>query len=235
MVGALSFACAGTAHGAAPAQKVSAIQAHQTHFFIGDTVLTASLTGMRLESVGRFGFVLVSRAPQWNVYVFRNDDKTYFGAPLKTFLESGLFSGFLFNLKDHEVMHKKPAFDVEVAGIAAKRAGTLRRHLDYLPLQNIAAPQVEEIIYATYKLPTNHGLPLAFLDVGHDTDWVSGADTRGKREVGLSTSKAARIFVSSDIFDVPAGYRKAKSFREVVSGQSSRDESKDFQDMFEIK
>ena len=78
---------------------MKALQLKQSHYFFGNVEITATKTAIRMEDTGSWKFVLVSKAPDWQVTVFRNDDKLYFTCPLKTFLDGGMVSQMLVGKK----------------------------------------------------------------------------------------------------------------------------------------
>jgi hypothetical protein len=58
----------------------------------------------------------------------------------------------------------------------------------------VASPSIEKILYATYKLPTNGGIPLAFTGTHGTADFITGMKNKGSREINLDTSKIERVY-----------------------------------------
>jgi hypothetical protein len=215
--------------------KVKAIQLKQTHYFFGNLNVIASKQGLRLESTGSWKFVLVAKAPDWKVTVFRNDDKIYYTSTLKKFLEGGLVSQMLFGRKAIDFQGSPGSSKLVIAGVHSKCLSTRWALCEYLPAQSLVAPQVESILYESLRMPTNGGIALRWVQSKEGKDWLTGLDQGGAQQIGLSTQSATQTLVSDNIFDAPSGYNLAKSQREVLISKASRDSSDDAKDLFEIK
>ena len=216
------------------ANQIPAIQMKQSHYFLGDHLVTAAKDAVRIENTGRFKFIVVARAPDWRINIFRNDDKTYFSESLKEFEETGLVSDFLVTRRDRYLDPRDfRSTPIKFLGAPAMRVTGRRRALKFMPLEKGAAQQVEQVIHSAYKLPTDGGLPLEETDTIDHPDFISGAGNKGRRETELSTSSINQVTVAADIFALPKNYVKAKSVREVVAGSDVRKESVDAQDLFD--
>jgi len=189
---------------------------------------------VRIENTGRFKYVVVSKAPAWQVYVFRNDDKTYFSETLKQFMATGLASEILFSKRvqwtDAEKRQDRPTAYFKQKAIASRGRG---RTLIYLPLQDIGAPQIEQIAYAAYKMPTGGGFPLVYSEEGDRTDFVVGQKMGYIRQIFLTTQSITSLDAEPALFTLPKNFTLAKSVREVVAGSDIRQESVDAQELFE--
>lgn len=212
-----------------------ALRLTQTHTFMGRCLLTASAQGIRIENRDKLKFVLVAKAPDWRVTVFRNDDKTYFSQSLKDFQNTGLVSGF--------VMVERPRYlssrdfsrsSFKFCGYDIFRWTGRNSTFKYLPLGNVA-PQVESIIFAAYKVPTNGGLPVTYVKSQSGRDYTTGISEEGHLETLLDTSKIESVTDDPKLFVPPSGYKKAKSVGVVFVGASARNESGDFQNLFEMR
>jgi high-affinity nickel-transport protein len=219
--------------GAAYCKQQDAIQLKQSHYFLGDDLITAAKDAIRIENTGRFGFIVVASAPDWRVSIFRHDDKSYFSENLKLFEDTGLVSEFLVSRREHYLdpaTYRKAL--MKFLGYSAIRMTKPGHCVKYLPLEKGTAQQVEQIVHATYKLSTCGGLPVEDIGTSGTRDFISGQG-KSHREVYLSTSSIKPVKVSSDIFTLPKNYTLAKSVREVMSGSNSRKESVDAQELFE--
>ena len=94
-----------------------------------------------------------------------------------------------------------------------------------MKLDGVASPPIEKIMYATYKLPTNGGIPLTHIGTHDRADFITGMQNRGKRELNLDTSKIEKVSVAPSFFSPPSGFKKAASMRDVVSGNANRQQS----------
>jgi len=104
----------------------------------------------------------------------------------------------------------------------------------YLPLGSVA-PQVEKIIFAAYKIPTNGALPIAYVKAQSGRDYTTGISEEGRLETLLDTRKIENVADDPKLFIVPSGYKKAKSVGVVFVGTTTRNASGDFQNLFDIK
>jgi hypothetical protein len=188
-----------------------------------------------MEDTGSWKFVLVARAPEWKVTVFRDDDKLYFTCPLQTFLEGGMVSQFLVTKRGEYINGgRKETLSTSIGGNHVVRIMGPVALCEYLPNDKLVAPQIVKILYETFRLPTNGGLTLRFVQAKQGTDWMTGLKEDGQ-QVMLSTKSARMVSVPSKIFDAPTGYKLSKSLREVLISKDTRDSSGDAKDLFEIK
>jgi hypothetical protein len=223
---------------APPAQsgaKMKVLELKQSHYFFGDLVTLASLTAIRMEDTGSWKFVLVAKAPDWKVTVFRNDDKIYFTCPLKTFADGGMVSQLLVGKKGEFIEGgNMETLSTTVGGVHVKRVSSQIASCEYVPCQTIASPQAAQILYETMRMPTNGGIALRFVQQKGGTDWMTGLKDYGQH-IMLSTQSTKMITVPVSVFDTPVGYKLSKSLREVLISNESRASSTDAKDLFEIK
>ena len=215
--------------------RENALRLTQTHTFMGRCQLTASSHGIRLENQDKLKFVLVAKAPDWRVTVFRNDDKTYFSQSLKDFQNTGLVSGFVMIERPRKLNSAdfaKSSF--KFCGYDILRWTGRNSTFKYLPLGNIA-PQVESIIFAAYKVPTNGGLPVTYIKAQSGRDYTTGISEEGHLETLLDTTKIEPAVDDPKLFIAPSGYKQAESVRVVFVGSAARNESGDFQNLFEMR
>ncbi len=216
----------------APAESaplVKAVKFTQSHYFTGPNQLYVAKDAIRLENVGQMRFIVVAKAPDWGVTIFRNDDKSYFSESLKQFEDTGMLSDYLVGKKgrrfDSKPNCRKSTFSF--SGFNIVRLTSMQETFKYLPLDQVlnAAPQVESVLFAAYKMPTCGGIPVNYVGIHYDKDFLSGVNERGARQLYFDTTKIENVMVPASMFEMPAGYHKAVSIREVVSGEGSRLES----------
>ena len=215
--------------------RENALRLTQAHTFMGRCQLTASSHGIRIENQDKLKFVLVAKAPDWRVTVFRNDDKTYFSQSLKDFQNTGLVSGFVMIERPRKLSSAafaKSSF--KFCGYDILRWTGRNSTFKYLPLGNIA-PQVESIIFAAYKVPTNGGLPITYMKSQSGRDYTNGISEEGHLETLLDTSKIESVADDPKLFIAPSGYKQAKSVGVVFVGSAARNASGDFQNLFEMR
>jgi hypothetical protein len=214
--------------------KINAVELTQTHSVLGDTDLIISMIGMRMQNKGRMGFTLVAGAPDWRVTVFRDDDKTYYAETLEQFESSGLYSDMISNRYDRQWQSTAPTTKFRFFLWTARRTSGRGRLLEYLPLTGICAPQIERIMYAAFKTPTNGGVTLLCSKTVSGKDWLSGLSQEGDKRVLLSTSAAKAVTVSKTIFRAPTCYKAVKAIQQVMSSTESRHGAEDMDDLFEM-
>lgn len=215
--------------------KETALQLDQTHSLMGRGLLTVSAKGVRLENRDKLKFILVAKAPDWRVTIYRNDDKTYFSESLKDFESTGLFSGFVMLPPGKHLRSTgftRSSFNF--CGREVIRMTSRKTTLKYMPLGDVA-PEVESIVYAAYKTPTNGGLPLMYVKVHGGKDYTTGASQEGHLENIIATSKIETIEDNPKLYTVPSGLKLAKSLGLVFAGSSVRKDSVDFQNLFDMK
>ncbi len=215
--------------------RENALRLTQTHTFMGRCQLTAGRHGIRIENQDKLKFVLVAKAPDWRVTLFRNDDKTYFSQSLKDFQNTGLVSGFVMIERPRKLSATDFArSSFKFCGYDILRWTGRNSTFKYLPLGNIA-PQVESIIFAAYKVPTNGGLPVTFVKSQSGRDYTNGVSEEGRLETLLDTSKIESVTEDPKLFTAPIGYKQANSVGVVFVGSAARNASGDFQNLFEMR
>lgn len=214
--------------------KPQALQLEQTHNFLGKCQLTVSTTGIRIESKDRLGFVLVSKAPDWQVTVFRNDDKTYFTQSFKSFCESGMISGFIMKPTERIVGSPAKALTTKMLNMNVNSIVEENCSLKYLKRGVDFAEQSERIIHAAYKIPTNGGIPVYYVKRYDSKDLLSGVQSKYRSETLLNTSKIQVVQCPDNIFNAPTGYKLAKSVLETITGDSTRSSDAAFKELLEM-
>jgi len=166
--------------------------------------------------------------------VFRTDDRTYVSKSLSAFENNGLVSDLLLKLRDRDIILGKTK-DIKNSGLTVKLTQNLVDEFEYLPLQNYAAPQVEKIIRAAYKLPTNGGIPIRFKRISHGkSDRISRINTKGDLKKYIVTKEIESLMVPKEMFDLPQGYAVRKFMQEVLMSKVHRDASGDMDVWFDI-
>lgn len=223
------------ARGSKAASLVPATKLSQTHSYWGDTETIVSMVGVRINNRGRMRYCLVAKSPDWNVTVFRDDDKTFYTQSLTQYMDTGILSNFIMKRKDRIIDSGILPRDKKIGGVVVKQIKTPRTEICYLPIDHLAAPQVESVLYEAYRVPTNGGIPVRWTrKIAGGVDFMSGLDTRGDYRIFLSTKNIEHSMVSPNLFVVPKGYARTKSVQEVLISKMGRDASGDLDEMFEI-
>lgn len=213
-----------------------ALRMIQRHFYWGDLETTISKAGIRLTNKGRMGFTLVSKSPDWDVTIFRNDDRTFLRRSLKRFKREGIISDFIVSRQDRlfsdGIVRKTTG---KLGAVVVTTISGTRSQIQYLPIEPYAAPPVESILYTVFKQPTNGCIPVTYTKiVKKGSNWISGHPEAGTMRVQLATRAITKVTVPDDYFNPPSGYRKVTSAQEVLLSRANRDASGDFDELFEI-
>jgi hypothetical protein len=204
-----------------------AIKLKQTHFFMGSSVVTVAPNGIRLENTTQLKFVLVAKAPEWRVYVYRLDDKTYFSQSLKEFEQNGLMSNFCFPFKPAMFTGKRCTSEtLSINGFKVVQLIARGEKLRYMDIVTLPI-EVKKILYASYKMPTNGGIPVQYVYHVSGVDVVTGLDRKNEIENALDTTTMKRVKVSKQEFELPTGLTAINSMREVVAGNNTRNRDDD--------
>ena len=217
---------------AADRRTIKALQLHQQHYFFGEMELTLTNTAIKIESIGQMRFVVLAKAPLWTVTVYRTDDKTRFDESLTSFMNTTLISEVMVAYRDKFTMENLTPKPVEIQGFKAMKLVGKRDEFIYLPAEKGMPDLVYEIIHASYKTPTNGGIPLRLVITTAGKDIVTQLDETGQHRIILQTRKIAYVTVPADFFNEPVGYKKTRSITDVVISTSKRNESEDLEVMF---
>ena len=201
----------------------------QTHFFMGKNDVYIAKDAVRVQNQSQFKFILVAKAPSWEVTIYQPKDKTCFRQNFKSFCSSGLFSKFVLgennqNLDSREFRHTP----MQLGCVKVMRLTGKTTTVKYLPTEGLCAPQVERIMFGTYQLPDYNGIPIGVTSALHGTDQLTGFRTEGRLHDSLDTSNIITEKIPRDFFEMPAGFTAKKSLLEVVSGDASRRRAADF-------
>lgn len=228
---AVGFAvqCALASQGKEHDNLIPALVLKQKHFYWGDTETIVCLDGVRINNKGRMFYSLVATSPKWDVTVFRDDDRTYLKQSLNDFESAGLVNNFVVNKQTRLFGTKSEETKVKVNGVSVTQIVHGPHIYQYLPLNGYASKPVERILYATYKLPTNNGIPVKLVKHRNGLDWMTGLNDPGSQKVLLETIRIEKVRVSRDIFIPPQNYQLSRSMQEVLMSKVSRDASGDLE------
>ncbi|MBU6455122.1 MAG: hypothetical protein KGS72_25345 [Cyanobacteria bacterium REEB67] len=227
----LATAPAPAASPADSTKKIKGLSLSQTHYFFGRSVVTLADEGFKMENVGNFKFVLVAHAPDWKISVFRTDEKKFFSESLDEFVSTGLVNNFLIAEKPMDFDKYKPyKSTVPFCKYPVQQIRTDWFTLLTLPLHTYTyRKQLEAIAHAAYRMPTSGGMTIKFRARSNNQDFFAADRKKGLfDETYISTDKISPVEVTAAVFDVPKGFTKAASLREVVSGANVRRDSEDF-------
>ena len=216
-----------TAAKAANNKTVDALKLTQIHNYWGRSEITIAPQSIRIDNLDRMHFSLVAKSPDWSVTVFRDDDKKYIKRTLAEFTGSGLVSMFMYKVEKPVCAQKALYKDRKIGTTNVKCFKNALVLCEYMPLEKTTAPQIEEIMYAFCRTPTNGGIPIAYSKTLEGRDWMSGLDRRGDKKNVLTTCKIERVKVAASIFDPPKNYKLATAMQSVLMSKQNRDASDD--------
>jgi hypothetical protein len=209
----------------AKAANEPVIEAKQQHYYFGNMVAFIGKNELRLDNLGSFKFVLCSRAPKWDVIVYRLDDRTMYKQSFESFTKSGLADEIVLYVRDRYEADAKTSKPHVVNGITvAEFASKLASGTFIVPSQ--VNPKIEAIMYMAYKMPTSGGFPLRYVKYGGGYDFLSGSrNSRSKVEVLLSTFEIKKLTEPSEFFDCPAHFKAVSSMQDVMLAKGKRSDS----------
>ncbi|HEY9680674.1 MAG TPA: hypothetical protein V6C86_03690 [Oculatellaceae cyanobacterium] len=211
---------------------VEAWHVRQKHYFFGESDLTFSKDAIRIDCSKQLKFALVAKAPTWQVTVFRQDDKTYFDESLKQLTETGLVSSIIIGFRDNYLLKELKPVPVKVSGFDAWRVSQGRISLTYMDAPKGVAPQISQVLYGAYKMPTNGQIPLQHWSRSSGRDLITEMKEAGIIKTFLTTISISQVSVPISLFDPPKGYRRVKRMSEVVLSEQARDSSNDLDVLF---
>jgi len=179
---------------------------------------------LRLVNSGSWKFILCSRAPKWDVIVYRPDDKTMFKQSYDNFLKRGFVSDMVFPLWPRNACDSKLCKPKVTNGVPVLNFANRFHAITYVQPNQIN-PKISAITYLVYKTPTNGGFPLRYVTAVEGRDFFSGIDDTGKVEAMISTSEIKKSSVPSDYFECPANLKQMPCMEDVVLAKGSRSES----------
>jgi hypothetical protein len=215
--------------GLMPATKLT-----QTHFFFGDTNTFCRPDAVRIDNLGPMHFSVVAKAPKWTVTVFRDDDKSCFVETIHSLEVNGLMNDYVMHRQDHAKYQDQKPGEIIVNNFKVKQVSGKSEYIAYLPIDKVASPEVERILYAAYKIPTNNGIPLKFIRTRRKIDWLTSIPVTNEASVYFSTKKIESAKVPKTYFDAPTGYRVRNTVQEVMVSDANRNASGDMVELFEI-
>jgi hypothetical protein len=194
----------------------------QRHHSSGDLQLCFTSDALRIDKTN-FGYVLISKAPDWTVYVFRNDDKVMCQLTRQAYLAE---QGFLVNAPRINTL------PVAGDGYISSVKTTIYRsfsHDDWLAKFPGIPQEIYDLIMATAFYHSEPATGIVLKSIKHPKlkprkQIVFSLDTDNATGIRLDTLKVSKAPYKWDHFSVPANYRQAK-LRTIVTSIASRKEA----------
>jgi len=203
------------------ASAENAIRIKQYSEMYGNQELLISKTGCRIQS--GMNYVLISKAPNWNVTVYNPNKNIYSEVPLKGWQgPTGLGMNFVYGARFRflKETHSQPTtvLNLPAKDITYKSAiipkDVVKERIQLLPSggkqvisTNIPLPdQLVTIINKYGRLPEEKGVPLDFV-------WLS---KNGRPHQFLRTISWTTCTCDSQTFAIPSGAKRIKNTADVV-------------------
>ncbi len=207
----------------ARAEKVAEWRLEQKHYLSGDHVIFLTPISIRVFNK-QIGFQIVSKAPDWKVYAFRDDDKVMREMTRPEFYENQEYHPVNFDTANRK-WTKIGTQSVGGTKVDVFRFGVDEKWLGHLPGISRAA---HDLILAYYKLKPSDGLLMKY-----STD---GANAQEKGRSFLASEYKGRLIVVETLrikevpynaadFKVPTGYKKIVATEQIMTSASRRKEA----------
>ncbi len=195
--------------------------------------MTLYITPQGLRTVDpKNGVCLMTRGPQWTVYIFNDKTKRLFQSPLQPWLQSfktrnlvGRFEGASWRrgrqgavagVNAYEFVMDKPppvrTTSKAINGKLAKYGGITSASL-WVASDIVTPPQVSEIMARLYGVPDCQRIPLRVLMT----------ETGKPPQTAVDTTRIARMTVPDSVFAVPSNYTPCKQDSDVFIDKESMD------------
>ncbi len=224
---------------AAPALKqVDILQ--QKHGYLGTLEVIQAQDAIRIsENVN--GTVILSKAPQWRVYVYNTRNKLYYDMSLDVWKKHGLRVTWVMmaNTSEWPVVkvgsEKILGRDTDVYLLPAdpNARAKLRMHKpidftygkagEYWIDKKPAAKERTTVILQLYKMPEVPNTPLKLRAFTTGTYFGVSHASGGREQMLLQTFSIKSAKVPANTFELPPGYKRAKDDSDVTISKSNSD------------
>jgi hypothetical protein len=208
-------------HSASKPETVSALILRQRHIYLGDTKLALTPNAVRMDCLGKLHFSFISKAPTWDIVVFRTDDRLYHKQPFAEFCDQGLYSNIVMTMHDRMLPKGGKRNKGQISGFTVQQVSWPTVKFAALDSKGYA-PQVERVLHAAYRVPTEGQIPIKYEVVLSGRDWMTNLSEQGLRRSMLSTRKISRQNIPASEFQVPTGLALSKSVTRIVVGSTKK-------------
>lgn len=206
----------------AKSNTIKCIELQQTHVYLNKIRVLLSPQAVRLEGKGKFRFVVIARAPRWQVTAYRTDDKYSFSQPFSEFCDQGLYS--------HMVLPQRPNLlppvalrSVEkVSGFSITKLRWESVELKILDNPAYAPQQTVKFLHSALRIPTQMRIPVSFEQELSGRDWMTNVSQDGLRREFLNTKAIALKDFPATEFEIPKGLVAAKSMTRIIAGDARK-------------
>lgn len=194
----------------------------QRHHSSGDVQLCFTADALRIDKTN-FGYVLISKAPDWTVYAFRNDDKVMCKLSKQAYLAE---QGFIANGPRVETF---PSLGDAYISSAKTKIYQSISHNDWLARFPGVPQEICDLVMATAFYHSEPASGIVLKSIKHPKlnrrkQVPLSLDSENATGIRLETLKVSREQCKRSDFSIPSGYRNAK-LRTVVTSIASRKEA----------
>ncbi|MDR3614963.1 MAG: hypothetical protein P4L53_15490 [Candidatus Obscuribacterales bacterium] len=193
----------------------------QSYSEIGEHKIYVSPDAVRIVCPKQ-GFSVIAKAPNWDAYCFRNDNKKLWVGKFNTFTGDLLLNPFAVPKYSFEPL--RPDKEVKYDGIdCSTYLSDKEGSVVYGSKTMAVAPMTCEFLCRYFNIPKMHEVPLfrriepssrkVVPKAGADKAWLGDTAIKeqpSKTRIVLSTSSIKKIGYKSSDFELPKDYRLAK-------------------------
>lgn len=201
---------------------IKCIELQQTHVYLNKIRILLSPQAVRLEGRGKFRFVVIARAPKWQVTAFRTDDKYSYSQGFNEFCDQGLYSHIVLPQRTNLLPPVAAKSNEKLSGFSITKLRCQSVELKILDNPAFASQQAVKFLHSALRIPTQMRIPISFEQELSGRDWMTNVSQEGlKREFLNTKAIVIKDFPASE-FEVPRGLRPAKSMTRVVAGDARK-------------
>lgn len=193
----------------------------QWHHKAGKHEIRICPSAVRIEDKTA-GFVLISKAPKWDVQAFRQDDKVVCTMPRSLY-----YAKQDFRITGPRMYNFESMGTQTICGMKARAFHTPKVDIYTVKLPGVSAP-IEDLIVAYYEMRTFEGVALKVTKTirgfsnGRDISLFSRSSPG--LELVLETKEIKRMPFNASDFAVPRGFRQIDALEQVKTSVAGRKE-----------
>jgi len=201
---------------------VKCVELQQTHVYLNKIRVLLSPQAVRLDGLGKFRFVVIARAPKWQVTAYRTDDKYSYSQPFNEFCDQGLYSHMVIPQRPNLLPPPVAKRVQKISGIPVTHLSGNSVELQFLDKPEFAPPETIKFLHSALRIPTQNRIPVSYVQELSGRDWMTNVSQAGLRREFLNTKQIAIKEFPASEFDVPKSLVAAKSMTRVIAGDERK-------------
>ena len=194
----------------------------QRHHSSGNLQLCFTSDALRIDKTN-FGFVLISKAPDWKVYAFRKDDKVICKLTRQAYLAEQGFRGNGPRIETNPVVGDSYISSVKTTIYQCFS------HDDWLAKFPGTPQEIYDLIMATAFYQSEPATGIVLKSIKHPKimpkkQIALSMESDNATGIRLETLKVSKAAIKSEDFSIPDNYRNAK-LRTILTSAASRKEA----------